>query len=280
MRAARERDPGDNLQPACGSTCSPSRLDPRPRGSTIASWLNRRACAPTTATWAHAAPSRPAAQLPALRIYSLTPGRRRRIATSHGPWAVCQGRSLPCQNEPGPNVAAAVIGVQREAGLGWHRGLRGLPARHVLSLTWPASAVSHLPMAMDVQSGLLAAVSDQTRPQRRCRCHRRAAGGRSWAGTDHGWYSRRVVILEGPVQWHWPSHVRDQLGRRRSGGSPATRGLAGLGDTGLSAARLRAGTTGKRSRPCRQSARAGPPGPVKFDDLTSRVTVTRRGTWT
>ena len=135
MRAARERDPGDNLQPACGPTCSPSRLDPRPRGSTIASWLNRRACAPTTATWAHAASSRPAAQLPALRIYSLTPGRRRRIATSHGPWAVCQGCSLPCQNEPGPNVAAAVIGVQREAGLGWHRGLRGLPARRMFSLS-------------------------------------------------------------------------------------------------------------------------------------------------
>jgi hypothetical protein len=167
------------------------------------------------------------------------------------------------------------------SGTGLAPGIAGATgAPYVLSLTWPASAVSHLPMAMDVQSGLLAAVSDQTRPQRRCRCHRRAAGGRSWAGTDHGWYSRRVVILEGPVQWHWPSHVRDQLGRRRSGGSPATRGLAGLGDTGLSAARLRAGTTGKRSRPCRQSARAGPPGPVKFDDLTSRVTVTRRGTWT
>ena len=96
-----------------------------------------------------------------------------------------------------------------------------LPARRVLSLTWPASAVSHLPMAMDVQSGLLAVVSDQTRPQRRCRCHRRAAGGRSWAGTDHGWYSRRVVILEGLVPWHWPSLVRVQLGRRRSGGSPS-----------------------------------------------------------
>ena len=173
---------------------------------------------------------------------SLIPGRRRRIASSHGPWAVCLGCSLPCQIKPGPNVAAAVIGVQREAGLGW-QGLRGLPARHVLSLTWPASAVSHLPMAMDVQSGLLAVVSDQTRPQRRCRCHRRAAGGRSWAGTDHGWYSRRVVILEGLVPWHWPSLVRVQLGRRRSGGSPASRGFAGLGVTGLSAARLQAGTT-------------------------------------
>jgi hypothetical protein len=183
---------------ACGSTRLPSRLDPRPGGSTIASWLNRRTCAPTTA---HAAPRcflSPAAQLPAPRIYSLIPGRRRRIASSHGPWAVCLGCPLPCQIKPGPNVAAAVIGVQQEAGLGW-QGLLVLPARHVLSLTWPASAVSHLPLAMDVQSGLLAVVPDQTRPQRRCRCHQRAAGGRSWAGTDHGWYSRRVVFLEGLV---------------------------------------------------------------------------------
>jgi hypothetical protein len=51
------------------------------------------------------------------------------------------------------------------------------------------------------------------------------------------------VILEGLVPWHRPLPVRDQLGRRRCGGSPASRGLAGLGVTGLSAARLRAGTT-------------------------------------
>ena len=99
------------------------------------------------------------------------------------------------------------------SGTGLAPGIAGATgAPYVLSLTWPASAVSHLPMAMDVQSGLLAAVSDQTRPQRRCRCHRRAAGGRSWAGTDHGWYSRRVVILEGLVPWHWPSPVRVSAG--------------------------------------------------------------------
>jgi hypothetical protein len=165
------------------------------------------------------------------------------------PLAMGLGRSVRCpryrarsNQAPASLPSPSACSGRRD----WAGGDCGwLPARRVLSLTWPASAVSHLPMAMDVQSGLLAAVSDQTRPQRRCRCHRRAAGGRSWAGTDHGWYSRRVVILEGPVQWHWPSHVRDQLGRRRSGGSPATRGLAGLGDTGLSAARLRAGTTGE-----------------------------------
>ena len=124
---------------------------------------------------------------------------------------------------------------------------------------------------MDVQSGLLAGASDQTRPQRRCRRLRRAAGMQARAGTDRGWYSRRVVILEGRVPWHLPSLVRDQLGRRRCGGSPASRGLADLGVTGLSAARLRAGTTMLHPRPCRRSARAGPIGaPVKHGGLTSR----------
>ena len=163
------------------------------------------------------------------------------------PLAMGLGRSVRCpryrarsNQAPASLPSPSACSGRRD----WAGGDCGwLPARHVLSLTWPASAVSHLPMAMDVQSGLLAVVSDQTRPQRRCRCHRRAAGGRSWAGTDHGWYSRRVVILEGLVPWHWPSLVRVQLGRRRSGGSPASRGFAGLGDTGLSAARLRAGTT-------------------------------------
>ncbi len=45
------------------------------------------------------------------------------------------------------------------------------------------------------------------------------------------------------MPWHRPLLVRAQLGRPQCGGSPASRGLAGLGVTGLSAARLRAGTT-------------------------------------
>jgi len=96
---------------------------------------------------------------------------------------------------------------------------------------------------MDVQSGQLTGVSDRTRPQRRCRRHRRAAGGQAWAGTARGWFSRRVVILEGLVPGHRPLLVRAQLGRPKCGGSPASRGFAGPGVTGLSAARLRAGTT-------------------------------------
>ncbi len=39
------------------------------------------------------------------------------------PWAVRLGSSLPCQIKPGPSYAAAVFGVQREAGLRWP-GLR------------------------------------------------------------------------------------------------------------------------------------------------------------
>ncbi len=85
-------------------------------------------------------------------------------------------------------------------------------------------------------------MSDQTGPYRHCRRDRRAVG-RARAGTVRGWISRRVVILEGLVPWHRPLLVRAQLGRHRCGGSPASRGLAGLGVTGLSAARLRAGTT-------------------------------------
>ena len=203
MRAARERDPGDFLHP--------------PRAPVA--WLSALADL-LSHTWPASAVC-----LPATGHGRSVGGARHHVGSNRAPASL-----------PSPSARSG-----RRVRAGGDRGW--LPARHVFSLTWPASAVSHLPMAMDVQPGTLAGVPDQTRPHRRCRCHRRAAGGRSWAGTDHGWYSRRVVILEGLVPWHWPSPVRDQLGRRRCGGSPATRGLAGIGDTGLSVARLRAGTT-------------------------------------
>ncbi len=57
-RAARERAPGDNLQSACGPSI-------RPGGSPLA----------------------PVAQPSPRWLYSRTPGRRRRIATSQWPWA-------------------------------------------------------------------------------------------------------------------------------------------------------------------------------------------------
>ena len=55
-----------------------------------------------------------------------------------------------------------------------------------------------------------------------------------------------------------------QLGRRRCGGSPAPQGLAGLGVTGLSAARLRAGITADAlsALPADGPSRAPGPGQV------------------
>ncbi len=119
--------PGRHPAIALRLTYSPPWLDHRPRGSSIAPvahllplWLNPRPRGSTLLLLAPVAQlSAPAAQL----SEALIPGRRRRLASSHGPWAVCLGRSLPCQIKPGPSVAAAVIGVQREAGLGW-QGLR------------------------------------------------------------------------------------------------------------------------------------------------------------
>ena len=113
-RAARERAPGDNLHrflsplwlrlPAISSR--PCGLSLRPCGST--------SCYLLSPLWLSSPP---------LWLNSLSSGRRRQSATSHGPWAVCLGRSLPRQIKPGPSVAAAALGVQREAGLGW-QGLR------------------------------------------------------------------------------------------------------------------------------------------------------------
>jgi hypothetical protein len=109
---------------------------------------------------------------------SLTPGRRRRSAFL--PRAL-GGLLGGARHHVGSNRAPASLPSlsARSGRRAWAGGDRGWPpARHVLSLTWPASAVSHLPMAMDVLPGPLAGVPDQTRPHRRCRCHRRAAGGK------------------------------------------------------------------------------------------------------
>jgi hypothetical protein len=125
-----------NYRP-CGSALAPvAQLPPlwlssRPCGSALAPvaqlsppWLSSRPCGSTTALVALLRSPSPLwlNSLP-LWLNSPSPGRRRRLATSHGPWAVCLGSSLPCQIKPGPSVAATVIGVQREAGLGW-QGLR------------------------------------------------------------------------------------------------------------------------------------------------------------
>jgi hypothetical protein len=62
-----------------------------------------------------------------------------------------------------------------------------------------------------------------------------------------------------------------QLGRPKCGGSPASRGLAGLGVTGLSAARLRAGTTVDAfSAVLAFASRGAQRVPVKCGALTAR----------
>ncbi len=91
-------------------------------------WLKHRPCGSFLAPvarlppmWLYTASSRPCGS--ALRSCGSTLSYLAGVASSHGPWAVCLGRTLPRQIKPGPSVAAAVIGVQREAGLGW-QGLR------------------------------------------------------------------------------------------------------------------------------------------------------------
>ncbi len=119
--------------------------------------------------------------LPARRMFSPSPGRRRRSATCQWLWTYSRGCSRACQIKPGHIVAAAVIGVQRGGKPGLARSAGGNPGA---SCSW-----------------------------------------RVWC---RGTGLRPCVF---------------QLGCRRCGRSPASRGLAGLGVTGLSAARLRAGTT-------------------------------------
>jgi hypothetical protein len=51
------------------------------------------------------------------------------------------------------------------------------------------------PRALGGQSGALAIASDQTRPQRRCRRHRRAAGGGTGPAGTAGGYRRAVCSL-------------------------------------------------------------------------------------
>ncbi len=76
------------------------------------------------------------------RLNTLSPGRCRRIATSQWPWAYSLGCSPACQIKLDRIATVVAIGVQW-GGLGLARFAGGLPMRRVLSLTWPASAVSH-----------------------------------------------------------------------------------------------------------------------------------------
>ena len=146
---ARPSPPWLNYRP-CGT--APALAVQRPRGSSIApaaqlplSRFNCRPCGSALAPVAQLQPRgpkplllAPVAQLPApvARLPHTWPAPA--FATSHGPWAVCLGSSLPCQIKPGPSYAAVVIGVQRGAGLSW-RDCVWLPARRALYFSWAAS---------------------------------------------------------------------------------------------------------------------------------------------
>ena len=141
-RAARERASGDNLQSPCGPTLlapvahlSPPWLNSRPGGSTLAPVAQLRLSSPR---WLNSPP---------LWLNSRTPGRRRRIATSH----------------------------------------------------WPRA----------YSPGVLAGVSDQTRPQRHCRRDRRAVGGgpelaRAAGGLRRAVYSLSPGRRRRLATSHWP----------------------------------------------------------------------------
>ena len=119
----------------------PSWLDLRPCGSSIALWLYCRSRGSFAAPVAWLSPlwlncrrpcglaPAPVARLPSLLWLGSRPC---------GSTAVCLGSSLPCQIKPGPSYAAAVIGVQRGAGLSWRDGVC-LLARRALYFTWAAS---------------------------------------------------------------------------------------------------------------------------------------------
>jgi hypothetical protein len=102
-------------------------------------------------------------------------------------------------------------------------------------------------------------------PYRHCRLRGRAVG-RARAGTVAGGSPSAPcssgVYSEGLAPWCRPLLVRCPLGpgRHSGGGSPAARGFADHGDTGLSAACQPVGITADTHLAKWQSARTGPPG--------------------
>jgi hypothetical protein len=97
-----------------------------------------------------------------------------------------------------------------------------------------------------------------------------SGAGSGWHGC--GWIAVSAVLSEGLAPWpRRPLLVRCPLGRLRGGGSPAARGFAGHGDTGLSAACQLVSITADAHLVKWQSARTGPPGRrVKLAARSSR----------
>ena len=120
---------------------SPPWLNSRPRGSTpplLAPWLN------TSPLW----------------LNTLSPGRRRRIATSQWPWAYSLGCSPACQIKPDHISAVVIIGVQW-SGLGLARFAGGLPTRPSRDLG--GSGASGPVLCSCVFSWAVAGVADRQR---------------------------------------------------------------------------------------------------------------------
>ena len=113
---------------------SPPWLNSRPRGSTLAPVAHHRLS------------SLPWLSSPPLWLNSLTSGRRRRLATSHWPWAYSLGCSRACQIKPDRIATVVVIGVQW-GGLGLARFAGGLPTRSLSPGRRRRSATSHWPWA-------------------------------------------------------------------------------------------------------------------------------------
>jgi hypothetical protein len=84
-----------------------------------------------------------------------------------------------------------------------------------------------------------------------------SGAGSGWHGC--GWITVSAVLSKGLAQWRRPLLVCCLLSRHRGGGLLAARGLAGHGDTGLSAACQLVSITAGAHLVKWQSARTGPP---------------------
>ena len=144
------------------------------------------------------------------------------------------------------------------------------------------------PCGLPLSSGWRRALLTSHWPWVVCRAARRRVGvlyrrpvsplssSRACSGAGSGWHgcwwiTVSAVLSEGLAPWRRPLLVRCPLGRHRGGGSPAARGFAGHGDTGLSAAYQLVSITADVHLVKWQSARSGPPGRrVKLAARSSR----------
>ena len=152
QRGRRGSGPGRQLAGALRLFYSPSRLNSRPvaRLSAPVALLSPVAH--------HCLSSPPWLSSSPLWLNSLSPGRRRRLATSHWPWAYSLGCSPACQIKPDRIATVVVIGVQW-GGLGLARFAGGLPTRRDLG----GSGASGTGLCSCVFSWAVAGVADRQR---------------------------------------------------------------------------------------------------------------------